>query len=49
VQSAEIAQGIFGFELEVSGEDLSGSIVLKADESEPRAAAFEPVMAAGIG
>ena len=49
VQSAEIAEGIFGFELEVSGEDLAGGVVLKADESEHGAAAFEPVMTAGIG
>jgi hypothetical protein len=49
VQSAQIAESIFGFELEVSGEDLTGSVILKADESELGAAAFEPVMAAGVG
>ena len=49
VQGAEIADGIFGFELEVSGEDLAGGVVLKADESEHRAAAFEPVVATGVG
>ena len=49
VQGAEIAEGIFGFELEVSGQDLAGGVVLKADEGELGAAAFEPVMAAGIG
>ena len=49
VQSAEIAEGIFGFELEVSGQDLAGGVVLKADEGELGAAAFEPVMTAGIG
>ena len=48
-QSAEIAEGIFGFELEVSGEDLAGGVILKADEGELGAAAFEPVMAAGVG
>ena len=48
-ESAEIAQGIFGFELEVSGQDLSGGVVLKTDESEFGAAAFEPIMTAGIG
>src|SRR5450755_1531836 len=48
-QSAEIADGIFGFELEVSGEDLTGGIILKTDESEFGAAAFEPVMTAGVG
>src|ERR1700730_15242948 len=48
VQSAQIAEGIFGFELEVSGEDLAGGVVLKADESE-LGAAFEQVMTAGIG
>jgi hypothetical protein len=36
-------------ELEVSGEDLSGGVVLKTDESEFGAAAFEPIMTAGIG
>ena len=48
-ESAEIAQGIFGFELEVSSEDLRGGVVLKTDESEFGAAAFEPIMTAGIG
>ena len=49
VQRAEIADGIFGFELEVGGEDLVSGVVLKADEGEGGAAAFEPVMTAGIG
>src|ERR1017187_1836406 len=49
VQSAQISNGVFGFELEVRGENLTGGIVLKADESEVRAAAFEPVMTAGVG
>ncbi len=49
VQGAKVAQGIFGFELEVSGQDLAGGVVLKADEGELGAAAFEPIMAAGIG
>ncbi len=40
VQGAEIADGIFGFELEVSGQDLAGGVVLKADESELGAAAL---------
>jgi hypothetical protein len=48
-QSAEIAERIFGFELEVSGEDLTGGVILKADEREFGAAAFEPAMTAGIG
>src|SRR5258708_29403818 len=48
-ESAEIAECICDLELEVSGEDLSGGVVLKADESELGAAAFEPVMTAGIG
>ena len=48
-QSAEIAGGVFGFELEVGGEDLFGGVVLKADESEVRTAAFEPVVRTGIG
>jgi hypothetical protein len=29
VQGAQIADGIFGFELEVSGQDLAGGVVLK--------------------
>jgi hypothetical protein len=48
-QSAKIAEGIFGFELEVSGEDAMGGIVLKAGESEFGAAPLEPIMTAGIG
>jgi hypothetical protein len=32
VQGAQIADSIFGFELEVSGQDLAGGVVLKADE-----------------
>src|ERR1700732_2961904 len=49
VHSAEIAESIFGFELEVSGKDLAGGVILKADEGELGAAAFEPIMAAGVG
>ena len=49
MQSTKIAQRIFGFELEVSGQDLAGGVVLKADEGELGATAFEPIMAAGIG
>jgi hypothetical protein len=49
MQGAEIADGIFVFELEVSGQDVAGGIVLKADESELGAAAFEPVVATGVG
>jgi hypothetical protein len=49
VQGAKIADGIFGFELKVSGEDLAGGVVLKADESERGTAAFEPVMTASVG
>ena len=49
VQSAEIADGIFGFELKVSGEDLASGIVLKADESQGRTATFEPVVTTGVG
>ena len=49
VESAEIAESIFGFELEVGGQDLAGGVVLQADEGELGTAAFQPVMAAGIG
>src|SRR5271168_580611 len=49
VQSAEIPERIFRFELEVSGEDLAGGVILKADESELRTAAFEPIMTASVG
>src|ERR1019366_2253407 len=48
-ESAEIAESIFGFELEVSGEDAAGGVVLQADESELGAAALEPIVTAGIG
>jgi hypothetical protein len=33
-QGAEIADGIFGFELEMGGQDLAGSVILKTDEGE---------------
>src|ERR1035437_5007063 len=49
LQGAKIAERIFGFELEVSGQDLTGGVILKADERELGAAAFEPVVPAGIG
>ena len=49
LQGAEIADGIFGFELEVSGQYLAGGVVLKAEQGEHRAAAFEPVVATGVG
>src|SRR5271165_4340505 len=49
VHRAHIAEGIFGFELKVSGEDLAGGVILKADEGELGAAAFQPVVAAGVG
>ena len=49
VHSAEIAESIFGFELEGSGQDLAGGVVLKADQGKGGAAAFEPIVAAGIG
>jgi hypothetical protein len=49
VQSAQTADGIFRFELEVSGQDLAGGVVLKADQSEGGATALEPIVAAGIG
>jgi hypothetical protein len=48
-QGAEIADGIFAFQLEVSGEDLAGGIVLKADEGKFGSTALEPIVAAGIG
>jgi hypothetical protein len=48
-QSAEITKGVFRFELKVRGEDLAGGIVLKADQSELGAAAFQPIMATGVG
>jgi hypothetical protein len=34
VRRAHIAEGVFGVELKMSGEDLAGGIVLKADEGE---------------
>src|SRR5580700_10332821 len=49
VQGAEIAESVFRFELKVSGEDLAGGVVLKTDEGELGAAAFQPIMTAGIG
>jgi hypothetical protein len=35
--------------LEVSGQDFVSGIVLKADQGELGSAAFEPVVAAGVG
>jgi hypothetical protein len=49
VQSAEITESVFGFELKVGREDLAGGVILKADERELGVAAFEPVMTAGVG
>ena len=49
VHGTQIAEGIFRFDLEVSGEDLAGGVVLQPDESERGAAALEPIVAAGIG
>ena len=49
LQTAEIAGGILGLQLKASGHDAAGSVVLKAQQSEAGAAAFQPVMAAGVG
>jgi hypothetical protein len=49
VHSAEITESVFRFKLKVSGEDLAGGVVLKADQGELGAAAFQPIMAAGVG
>jgi hypothetical protein len=46
VQGTEIAKGVFGFELKMGGEDLAGGVILKADEGELGAAAFQPIMTA---
>jgi len=48
-QGEQIADGVFGFELEVSREDLFGGVVLKTDQGELRTAAFEPVVRTGVG
>jgi hypothetical protein len=48
-EGAKVAEGIFGFELEVSGEDLPGGVVLKAEERELGTAPFEPIVTTGIG
>jgi hypothetical protein len=48
-QHAEIAERIFGFELELSGQDLVGRVILKTHQGEFGAAALEPVMTAGVG
>ena len=49
VQRAHIAEGVFRFELKMGREDVAGGIILKADEGELGAAAFEPIMTAGVG
>ena len=49
LHSAEITQSVFRFQLKVSGQDLAGGVVLKADEGELGATAFQPIMTAGIG
>ena len=48
VQTAEVAGGVFGFELEVRGADAAGGVVEQAEQGEERAATLEPVMTAGI-
>jgi hypothetical protein len=49
VQNAQIAKGIFGFELEARGQDLTSGVILKTDQREVRTTTFEPIMTAGIG
>jgi hypothetical protein len=49
VQSTEIAESVFRFELGVSGEDLAGGVILKADQGELGVAAFQSIMTAGDG
>src|ERR1700675_3001003 len=49
VHRAKIAESIFGFKLEMGGEDLACRVILKADECELGPAACQPVMAAGVG
>jgi hypothetical protein len=49
VPGAKIAERVLGFELEVGGQDLAGSIILKGHESELGGAAFPPILAAGVG
>src|ERR1039457_3955521 len=46
-EQGEIAGGGFGGK-ELSGEDFTGSIVLQAERSEARAAAFEPIVGRAI-
>jgi len=49
VHTAQLADGIFRFELEVSGQHVAGGVVLKTDRCACGVAAFEPIVAAGIG
>jgi hypothetical protein len=49
MHSAEITESVFRFQLKVSGEDLAGGVVLKADEGELGTATLQPIMTAGIG
>ena len=49
LEYVEIAKGIFGFELEARGQDLTGGIILKPDQGQFRTTTFEPIMTAGIG
>src|SRR5436305_6283888 len=49
MHTAKVAGGIFRLQLEAGSHGAAGGIVLKADQGETRTAAFEPVMAAGIG
>ncbi len=46
-EQGEIAGGGFGGE-ELSGEDFAGGVVLQAEGSEARAAAFEPIVGRAI-
>ena len=49
VQNAQIAKRIFRLELKVRSQDLTGGVILKTDQRELRATAFEPIVTAGVG
>ena len=46
-QQGEIAEGGFGGK-ELGGQDFTGGVVLQAERSEPRAAAFEPIVGRAV-
>src|SRR6202045_1564113 len=48
-KGAQITHGIFRLPLKLRGQDLPSGVILKAHQSELGTAAFQPIVATGIG